>query len=229
MKLLNYNLENPIDFEQSAVWTLVCESPHQFCLLTENMHKQADGQDGGWRLADAGKATFAKSVVYVADYFRIDVNDKKAVNLLQEKLKELAFDEAHSAATHEIIAALDRYVKLLSLDIDVPVTVGNVDFSQIGKIISIALLDDSCNILERLVDFATLLSRLTPAKLLVCVNLRSYLDNNELEQFFLHCMQCDINLLCIESHLRGVVANEKVLVCDGDLCEFFLRETVDTE
>lgn len=227
MKLVNFNLENEIDFEISRIWTLVCENPKQFCMLTADLVKQVDGVEGDWRLVDVKSSTFAKSVVYIADYHNISLNDKKANSLLQDKLKSLAFDEAHTVATHEIISALDKYARLLSFDIDVPVSVGEVDFAQICKMIGICCLDDANNVLERLVDYTTLLSRLTATRLIVCVNLRSYLCLDELVKYYEHCMQNDINLLCIENSLRATVLHEKVLLCDEDLCEIFPRNIVE--
>lgn len=227
MKLVNYNLENPIDFDVSPVWSLICESPRQFCLLTEALYRQASGQDGDWHLVSAKSTNLGKALVCVANYYGVSVNDKKATALLQDKIKNIAFDELHSAATHEIISALDKYARLLSLDLDVPVEVSDVDFSQIGKIISIAMLDESTNMLERLVDYATLLSRLTSIEILVCFNLRSYLDVTDLEKFFSHCVNCGLNVLCVDSFFDKAAPNEKILICDKDLCEYFPQEKLD--
>ena len=222
MKLANYDLENELDFETSDVWTLVCENPHQFVSLTENLFRQVKGEEGSWRLYDRGKpADIAKFVVFVCDYFSISLTDKKASSLLQDQIKKLAFDENHTVATHEILSALEKYAHLLSEDIDYPTSIGEVEFSQIAKIISIAFLDEAQNIVERLSDYATLLSRLTQTKLLVCVNLRGYLTEPELHDFFVHCINCGICLLCIESSFNKVLPDERVLVCDNDLCEFF--------
>ena len=227
MKLVKYDLENAIDFERCPVWTLVCESPHRFCNLAQSIYAQINGADGDWQLLDVHKETLAKNAAYVVDYFGIELNDKKASNALQDKLKNIAFDELHTVATHEIIAALDRYAKLLSLDVDVPVTVGDVDFAQISKIISFAILSEGDSVLDRLVDYVTLISKLTPVKLVVCVHLSSYLEQNELQQFFRHCMQCDVCLLCLETHLTHILPEERVLVCDRDLCEYFPDKVID--
>lgn len=227
MKLVNYNLENSIDFDRCPVWTLVCESAHEFCKLAQSMYAQIDGADGDWRLVDAHNATLSKTAVYIVDYFGIELNDKKASNALQEKIKNIAFDELHTVATHEIIAALDKYTKLLSLDVDVPVAVGDVDFAQISKIISVAVLSEGDSVLDRLVDYVTLVSKLTSVKIIVCAHLSSYLEPDELQQFFKHCMQCDVYLLCLETHLTHVLTDETVLVCDKDLCEYFPQKVID--
>ena len=222
MKLANYDLENELNFDASDVWTLVCEDPHQFVRLAESLFRQVKGEEGSWRLYDNGKsADIAKLAVFVCDYFSVSLTDKKAANLLQEQLKKLAFDENHTVATHEILSALERYAQLLSEDIDYSTSVGDVEFSQIAKIISIAFLDEAQNITERLMDYVTLLGRLTPTKLLVCVNLRSYLTEEELHGFFVHCIDCGICLLCIESSFKCVLPDKRVLVCDKDMCEFF--------
>lgn len=227
MRLVNYDLENSIDFETSPIWTLVCESPTQYRRLTEGIYRQALGQEGRWHLTDCKNVSLDKNIVCVADFYAVSLTDKKANSILQEKIKKTAFDEDHSVATHEIIAALDRYAKLLSLDLDVPVRVGDVDFAQIAKLLAISPLDEADNLLEKLTDYVTLLSRLTTIKILVCFNLRSYLEIHELEKFFLHCENNGVNLLCFENYLKTIIASEKVLWCDKDFCETFPRQIID--
>ena len=222
MKLASYDLENEIDFDISDVWTLVCENPHQFVRLAEGIFRQTKGEDGFWRLYDNGRCVdISKLAIFVCDFFSVSLTDKKATNLLQDQIKKLAFDENHTVSTHEILSALDKYVHLLCEDIDYPTSVGEVEFSQIVKIISVAFLDEAQNIMERLADYVTLISRLTPTKLLVCVNLHSYLTEEELHEFFVHCIDCGVCLLCIESFFKKILPEERVLVCDNDLCEFF--------
>lgn len=223
MKLNHYKLENGIDFELSDVWTLVCERPSHFAELVGDIYKQAKGQQGGWTLCGEKSIDVSKAAVVVTDYFGLSMSDKKAANLLQEQLKKLAYDENHTVATHEIIAALQRYFYALTADIDYPTVVGEADFAQISKMVSVSFSEESTDLFQKLCDYVTLLSRLTFLRLLVCVNLRSYLDYEQLNLFFLHCMRNGINLLCVESKYTEISPNERMLVCDGDLCEFFSR------
>ena len=44
MKLSHYNLENSIDFDESAVWSLVCESPRRFARLTRDFTRRRKTQ-----------------------------------------------------------------------------------------------------------------------------------------------------------------------------------------
>ncbi len=226
MKLLHYKLENAIDFDQSDVWTLVCENPTHFAELSEELYRQTKGGQGGWTLLNDKNSDLSKIAVTLIDYFALSLSDKKAANLLQEQLKKLAFDENHTVATHEIIAALQKYFFELVADIDYPTSVGEADFSQISKMVSVSFCDEADNLFQKLCDYVTLISRLTPLKLLVCLNLRSYLNEQQLELFYRHCMQNGINLLCMENHYNQVCSDERVLVCDSDLCEFFPRNVL---
>lgn len=215
MKLTHYALENSIDFDASAVWTLVCENIGQFLTVTEDMSNQLNFRDGNWIFTDVT----TKQICFLSDYFGFDLNDKKNCNLLQQKLKESAFDEEHTLATHELLSAIERYLHLLGETVDFPTDVKDVDMSAILKSVSFA--EEHRNMFEKLIDYVTLLSRLTDVKLMVCVNLRSYLSHEQLRSFFKHCVQCDINLLCIESFYKTKLPNEKVLLCDEDMCEIF--------
>ncbi len=221
MKLSHYNLENSIDFDESAVWSLVCESPRQFARLTRDFYAPSENTDGGWFLYDGKRLDLSKYVMCLIDFHNVGINDKKSSNILQEKLKQTAFDEHHTVSTHEIISAITGYLNNLTADVDFPTRVCNVDLGIILKSVGISFLDESENLCEKLMDYVTLLSRLTVIKVIVCVNLRSYLEIELLDAFFNHCEQNCINVLCIESHCKKKLNCEKVLFCDEDMCEFF--------
>lgn len=221
MILKHYNLENEISFDDNAIWTLVCESPRQFSQLTHDFCVPSKQRDDGWALYDGKRLDVDKYVECLVDFHNTNINDKKSAGILLDKLKQLAFDEKHTVITHEVLSKLTSYLTELSIDLDFPTRVNEMDFGTILKSVSVSFLDEAENLCEKLMDYVTLLSRLTIIKLLVCVNLRSYLANNELESFFHHCEQCGIYLLCIESHCKEKLSCEKVLFSDEDMCEFF--------
>ena len=221
MKLQHYSLENCVDFALSPIWTLVCENTQQFCELTGDMYRQTHQGEGKWGLFDGKQLDISKRLCYISDYHSLSFADKKASNLLQDKLQALAFSEDYTIATHEILSQLTRFAQRLAEDLDFPTSVKDPDVATLLKMVGVSLLDESNNLCEKLVDYVTLLSRLTVTNVVVCVNLRSYLSDTEQEQLFAHCMQCDINLLCIESFYRQRLQGECILVSDADLCEFY--------
>lgn len=221
MKLQHYNLENVIDFDESAVWTLVCDNSRQFAQLTLDFSGPSGRNNDGWKLYDGKQLDIAKYVMYLVDFHNVSINDKKSSNILQDTLKQMAFDESHTIVTHEILSKITGYLNELAADVDFPTRVSDVDFGTILKSVNVSFLDEAENLYEKLLDYVTLLSRLTVTKLLVCVNLRSYLDSNELEMFFKHCEQNGLNLLCIENRYKVKLNCEKILFSDEDMCEFF--------
>lgn len=220
MILKHYDLENPIDFDESSVWTLVCESPRQFSKLTRDFCAPLENECG-WMLYDGKMLDIAKYTVCLIDFHGASLNDKKSSGVLQDKLKKLAFDENHTVLTHEIISKITAYLNELTLDVDFPVKVSDVEFSTVLKSVTVSFLDESVNLHEKLLDYVTLLCRLTVTKLLVCVNLRCYLEYEQLVSFFAHCEQSEICLLCIESRIDKKITNEKILCSDKDMCEFY--------
>lgn len=224
MKLIHYNLENQIDFDINSIWTLVCESPSQFTLLTQDMYNQTRSKQGNWILLnDSKELDIGKYTIYLADYHSISLNDKKAAAILQDNLKKLAYDDNHIVATNEILTSLNKYFVELTQDVDCPTVIRDADTATLFKIVAVAFLEEYDNLFEKLVDYATLLYRLTNIKIMVCINLRSYFTDEQMRKFFDCCKQCDINLLCIENYYKGKIDNEKTLCCDMDLCEFYLN------
>lgn len=221
MKLTHYSLENSIDFDESEVWTLVCDNSRQFAQLTHDFCVLLGRGDDGWNLYDGKQLDIAKYVMYLVDFHNVSINDKKSSNILQDKLKQIAFDEEHTIITHEVLSKITGYLNELVADVDFPTRVSDVDLGVVFKSVTVSFLDESENLCEKLMDYVTLLSRLTVIKVLVCVNLRSYLELSELELFFNHCEQSGIKLLCIENRYKIKLNCEKILYSDEDMCEFF--------
>lgn len=221
MKLQHYSLENSIDFDSSSIWTLVCENPTLFWTLIDDFANQIDGDEGKWVLADIKELDISKNIFLVTDYHGLGLNDKKSSNILQQKLKALAFDENHTLATHEISSQITKYLHELAQDIDFPICINDVDLAVILKSVSVSFLEEYTNLCEKLMDFVTLISRLTNIKILTFVNLRSYLSKEQLQALYKHCNQCDINVLCVENNYKFILPEEKILLCDDDLCEIF--------
>ncbi len=221
MKLINYDLENEIDFNISNAWSLICEHSAMFTSFTGDMCMQVKGQQGKWRLISGGKdIDFAKYAVYLADYHNMNLNDKKATAILQDNLKKLAFDENHIVATNELLTSLTMYFNDLTLDIDYPLTVRDADITILLKAISVAFLEEYDNLFEKLCDYVSLLSRLTSIKVIVCISLRSYLNSEQLSLLFKHCQINGISILCIDSSFKTKIKDEAIIVYDEDRCEY---------
>lgn len=222
MKLVNYKLENAIDFGDDYAFTLVCENADQFSDFAQSFYVQCDGGDGDWILTNGKELSLSKYAVTLLNYFDVSVNDKKIISKVCEQLRQNAYDENFTVKTHETLAMVERYLNDLLLSVDYPVSIGEVDVSQLLKSVNITLGDESDGLLGALVDYVSVLSKLTAVKLLVCVNLRSYLSDEKFMLFCSHCEQNQIRLLLLENHHKTqAVFSGKTLIVDEDLCEFF--------
>lgn len=56
-------------------------------------------------------------------------------------------------------------------------------------------------------------------KLIVMVNVKSYLNNDEFLELFKHARYMQVPIFCIESHETYKIEEEKIVIIDSDLCE----------
>ena len=80
--------------------------------------------------------------------------------------------------------------------------------------------ENDTTLLERVSAYIDLCNNFLKLKLLVFVNLRSYLSDKELEELYNQVRYYNIKLLLVEHYLTSpALPQEKVLVVDKDLCE----------
>ncbi len=222
MKLTNFALENPVYIEDDKAFVLVAEDPAFFTSLTGALYSQCNGKDGDWILSQGKEIALSKNAVVISDYFSLNINDRKLLSRVAEQLKSVALSENNVESTYNILNAVSLYLQGLTADTDYPVVVGDVEVSQLLKAVDISFENAECDLTGKLTDYVSVFSNLMAVKLLICVNLKSYLTAAQLNEFYMHCFNNGMKLLLIENAVREKQANETVLVSDCDLCEYFL-------
>lgn len=221
MKLINYCLENAIYFGDTTN-VLVVQNPTTFCKLLQQLYLQCNGLLGEWGLYQDKELPLSKHAVLLVDYFSVEVDDKKTLSKVVDRLKTIAMQAEYYQETCALLSAVNKYLQSVATEVDLPLSVEEMDVSQLLKSVSISLCKEKTSLLDKLVDFVSVLSALTTTKLLVCVNLKSYLTATQLSSFYLHCQHNSIYLLLIENAIYDKIEGETVLVCDEDMCEYYL-------
>lgn len=219
MKLVypEYQLELPL--AENQIMVLSIENPRMYAAMVGDLWRQSQGEEGGFILSDRDKIIpISKELECVFNPFGLDCNDKKVVNKLYTELKEQAEENLSCESAkmnREILSYLDKVLLQVpySLDYDV-----DFDLVSLLKIYGVKIENVQGTLLEKIVEYIKVLSRVCHIKIFVFVGLKQYLTMNELEQLYEFVFYEKISLIIIESVHSECISGEKCWLFDQDFC-----------
>ncbi|HHX68349.1 MAG TPA: type II-A CRISPR-associated protein Csn2 [Gallicola sp.] len=161
-----------------------------------------------------------KNSIVITDLFSINFNDKKITNKLYSLLEdEIKMDESFYIELNEINQLISNLLKdkinqsNFDLELEQELKIKgllkhyNVKISQ----------NKEDNSLNDLFNYLDLIIELNLCKIIFVVNLKSYLNDEQLKEAYKYFLYKKVNILLIETNKYEKLANEKKLIID----EFF--------
>lgn len=223
MKLVHYELENPLQWDPIGTVILAIEHAPLFQKMVGQMYYQCKGQMGDWIASHEGKDfSLAKDAICCLNPFDFSDIQKKLQAKLIERLTANAYQEELYLSTHELLGEIQKYAEQLSDTLDADLEWGTPDLVSILKAVGVKWTS-SDKIMDQVIQIVNVASTLTTIRLLVFVGLCGYLTEEERVLLNRHCALHDICILDIESKEIALLEEERMVVIDADLCEFIAK------
>lgn len=221
MILVHPDLEKQIYIENSSITEWIIESPDLFSKYLEELYNQVNGGDGVFVLSNANKEiSLSKSIDIIFNPLAIDLNDKKIINKVYNDLQIIANDERMYLRTREVIGILQQYFFELEQHHNTSLVIeDDIDLSTLFKTLGIKVEKGSLDYFEQLIKYIKIQTEILNKKLIVLVNIRSFLSIEKLEQLFQYVKYNEIHLLLIESIQRDFTNLTNKFIIDIDKCE----------
>lgn len=221
MKLVHPDLNRQIVFQNYEACEWIIESPYLFGKYVQELRNQISGEEGGFVLSEEEKESdISKCVEIITDPLNVNINEKKILTRLYSELEKIAYREELFAQTQETFCNLQRYFsELEQISPYILRTGDSVEMISIFKALDVELEDYAENYLDRLDQYIKILAELLKRKLLVMVNIRSYLDDEQLTQLLNNAVYNEVNILLIESVQRKLIEGTLHYIIDFDGCE----------
>lgn len=222
MKLSHPYFEKPIIFEENKINVLIIENQNFFSKIIDELIQQINGYDGRFVLSSNSKQVeIGKSIDLLIDPFTLDFNQKKIINKLYSQLKDYAVDGDYYLDLKILQGEIFHYIESLSQTTPYPlVYVNDLDVTSIFKMVEIKLDSSYETLVEKLIDYCSIIQELCNISCLVILNLKSFLSDMELEQFYRFISYKKMNILLLENTVReNRFENEILHIIDSDLCE----------
>ena len=107
----------------------------------------------------------------------------------------------------------------LAFDLSGNIIFSKVDADSILKGVGVTFADDYTSLGEKLIDYFELVTEYDKVKLYLLINLRSYISDDEAENFIETVISRGYQVLMIESGEHPLLKCEKRYIVDANLCE----------
>ena len=159
--------------------------------------------------------------VYV-DFFQIDLNSKKNINALNKKISSNLTDIEKDELLNSFKKLYKSFNRILN-EFELPIVINdNLIVEDILKLFKISF-KTSNDLLDNLLLLIEIEKSLNLNEILFFINLKQYLNKEELEELYKYAIYNSIKIVLIDSQSYGATINyEKKLIIDNDLEEYVL-------
>ena len=158
----------------------------------------------------------------VVNPFALDFEDRRIQKKLYSQLQKAAYGEEMFMDTQKMNAELQSYIfrleNICGYDIEIDTA---MDVQLVFKALGVKMEGGEYNFTEKLVQYMKIMAELMGKKVLVFVNIRSYLENEQIQELIKNAVYNEISLLFIENIQRYFSKTENYYIIDKDGCEIY--------
>ncbi len=220
MKFIYPYINETVNFDCDFVNSIIIENKKLFRTLVEDISLQIDGLPGKSILSvDDEPIEMYKAAEIISEFAPFNINKKSILSKINQALEKEALREDHYMITMDIIGKIEKYIADISFDCPCDIVCTKLSAGNIIKAAGVEISDDNEKDIDRIFDYITLVSEFDKSKLFIMINMRSYFDDDEMEQFCATVLEHDIKMLLIDNKENRKLSSEKRLLIDDDLCE----------
>ena len=232
MILKIFSFENDIDFSKNHITVLQIQNKKLFAKMVSSFNNMCKGLsvecDEVITLLEQDEIVdFTKNVLFVVDFLNFDFNQRRIQTVLYQYIDKIIKLEP------EILSNINNlqdsiHIEFMSIMEEFPFEILCKKDSSILDILKMYGIRIKANvdekIIEKLFKLVELVQCLDLAKLIILVNVKQYLDSDEIVEFYKYCVYNNVKLLVLERGLEvSPLERERILFVDENFDEFFIQ------
>lgn len=227
MKINIDYIDNDIIISDDNIFNIEIENRTYFYRLIKDLNCISNGIDTAQEsdiifFKDNMELNLFNKIDLYIDYFNIDFNSKKILNSLYKSIKSTVSEEDKNKINSYYLK-IKNILSTSFLDYSLPLTMSDeYDIDIIIKLLKINI-EKKNSLLENLLLLIDINNTFKINELLIFVNLKQYLNKEELNELYKYSIYNNIKILLIDSQCYGACNEyEKKLIIDSNLDEFLL-------
>jgi CRISPR-associated protein Csn2 len=224
-----FSLENDITFTEEYINVLQIQDKKLFTnvinSLNDNINNIEDTKERIIILDNDTEIKIEKEALMFIDVFNIDFNQKKIQSALYNKIEKIYKQEFERMSEFQTIF---QKLQLNVLDVfnEFPFEFNykeSIGIQEYLKLLGLKISNNKGKITDTIFSLLDVVEYLSVAKLLIFVNIKLYLGNDEIQEVYKYAMYKKVNILLIETgEEKESLENEKILYIDSDYDEIIL-------
>lgn len=224
-----FSLENDMIFTEEYINVLQIQDKKLFTnvinSLNDNINNIEDTKERIIILDNDTEIKIEKEVLMIIDVFNIDFNQKKIQNALYNKIEKIYKQKFERMSEFQNVF---QKLQLNVLDVfnEFPFEFNykeSIGIQEYLKLLGLKISNNKEKIIDTIFSLIDVVEYLSIAKLLIFVNIKLYLGNDEIQEVYKYAMYKKVNILLIETgEEKEPLENEKILYIDSDYDEIIL-------
>lgn len=223
MKITISYLENNVEITNDFINVLEIENKKVFFRLINDLNQICNGNviEEIKAFSDDKEINITNKVNVISDFFNIDFS--RYMLLINKLINENLKDNSDKSLLLLYKKLIQKYNNIIST-VDLPIAVNNdATIESLTKLFKLKVNYKS-SIIENLFSIIELERSLKSSKFIVLVNLKQYLDDNELNELYKYSIYNNVNIILVDSQCYGCSHDfEKKLIVDDNLVEFMIE------
>lgn len=223
MRLSIRYIDNVITFNNSSINCLEIENKSYFYKIVNDINNISVGnviEDVIFTDDEYKELNLSNKINIIFDYFNFDFNSKKIISIINKKVNDNISinDKDNLSKLYNRIRKI--YLPILN-DMDLNIDINNdFDLDLIIKLLNITIKSKD-NLLDNLFLLIDIEKEININKIIVFINLKQYLNKNELIELYKYLLYNNIVVLLIDSQSYGICNEyEKKIIIDEELEEY---------
>lgn len=209
--------------EASAFSEWIIESPELFAEYVQELYMQCENDEGRFVLSEEeNEINLSKVSEIIMNPLGLELNQKKIINKLYSELVKTSMSEVMYEKTAELTRYIANYIMDLEDNVDYTVQFSDrLDVSILLKAMDVKYEETEESLLEHLIRYIKLVVSLLNVRLIILVNIRSYLNDRQFDELIQEIKYQEIKALFIENQERGCAKGGVRYLIDKDGCEIY--------
>lgn len=223
MKMVHIELDNAIISNQDIFTEWIIELPVVMTKYVQELCHQCSGGEGRFVLSQGDKEIdLSKKIELIMNPFMIEINGRKILNKLYSELDKISKTETMYMQTLKIARDIKEYILSLEYEADYSLEFETeLDVPGLLKIAGVKYEETEIDFLEKLIRYIKIIVRVLSIKVIVFINLRSYLSETQMQEVIKEIEYQEIQAIFMENQERVGLEGGKRYIIDKDQCEIY--------